>query len=354
MRKYIIVCLALVLGLLSGCRGDLYAIYRDVERLRPVQTLGIDRSAGRIVVSAAGIDPAGGAPLALCEAGESIDRALVGLQNAFPEAEPYYAHVEYIVLGREAAEEGILPWLEWLERNPQMRLDTVIFVAQGTAAELVLGASGQDIGTSDRLESLQREVESLGEGQVFTVRELASALAERRAGLCGFIRAGDQSSLVKNSDSLSVLPAGFAVFKEDRLVDVLGADQVPGVLLLHNRPQGARILIETEDAGLVTLLLDSGRSKVTREEDRVQIDATLYASLLEMEGCTDPNLEALNRALAETACGWLEELVRRQQHLDCDFLGITDGDSPAALEFEIRVLADVERSYDLRESEGQT
>lgn len=354
MRKYIIVCLAVLLGLLSGCRGDLYAIYRDVERLRPVQTLGLDRSGGRIVMSAAGVDPTGGTPLALCEAGESIDQALVHLQNAFPEAEPYYAHVEYIVLGREAAEEGILPWLEWLERNPQMRLDTMIFVAQGTAAELVLGATGQAVGTTERLESLEREVKSLGEGQIFTVRELAADLAERGAGLCGFIRASDQSSIVKNSDSLSILPAGFAVFKEDRLVDILGTEQVPGVLLFHGRPQGARVTVETEDAGPVTLLLDSGHTKVKRQGDQVQIEAKLFASLVEMAGTTDPELDALNRKLTETACRWLEDLVRRQQNLDCDFLGITDGDSPAGLDFHIQVTADVERSYDLRESEGQT
>lgn len=352
MKKGCILFLAALLLLQSGCRGSIYSIYRDVERLRPIQTMGLDLQDGRIVMSAAGLEPSGAAPFALCESGSSISQALVNLQNRFPEAEPYYAHTEFFLLGREASEQGILPWLEWLERNPQMRLDTSIFVVDGAAAELVLSAAGSQTGTSQRMESLAQELKSLGEGHLYTVRQLASSLAERGAGLCGLLRLSEPQGIVKNEDAASILPAGFAVFKEDRLVEILGEEEAPAVLLFLNKPQGARIEILSENAGLVTLLVDSGQTETSYKDGVVEIRAELYASILEMEGSTDPDLDQLNQALTREVCRWIVALVERAQRLDCDYLGFCDGDSPAGLEFHIQALADVERSYDLREAEG--
>ncbi len=354
MKRYLIILWTLSLLLLCGCRGDLYAIYRDVERLRPIQTMGLDREAGQIVMSAAGPEPDRGAPFALCEAGQGIPQALTNLQNSFPEAEPYYAHVEYFLLGETAAQEGILPWLEWMERNPQMRLDTGIYIVQGTAAELILGASGSDTGSTERLESLSRELESLGEGMEFTVRDLAVALAEQGGALCGVVRAMDQREIVKNEDAMSVLPAGFGILKEDRLVEYIGEDEAPGVLLLLGRPQGARVAVETADAGTVTLLLDSGSVKHHWQDGVLQIEAELFASIVAMESTEDPSIPALNEALAQEALHWLEQLLLRTQRLNCDFLGLCEGREPASLGFEIQVTADVERSYDLREGDKAT
>lgn len=352
MRRYLIIIWAAGLFLLSGCRGDLYKTYRDVAQLRPIQTMGLDREAGQIVMSAAGVEPSGGAPFALCEAGNGIPQALGHLQNSFPEAEPYYAHVEYFLLGEAAAEEGILPWLEWLERNPQMRLDTSIYVVQGTAAELVLNASGSRTGSTERLESLSRELESLGEGMEVSVRDLAVALKERGGGLCSAVRVMDQREIVKNEDAMSILPAGFALFQGDRLAEYIGEEEVPGVLLLLNKPQGARVDVDTESAGRVTLLLDSGQSRTKRKGDQLTVDAELFASIVFVEGPDDPDLNELNTALSEAACHWLEQLLERSQRLNCDYLGLCQGQDPAELEFEIRVTADVERSYDLREAGG--
>lgn len=352
MKRYLIIIWAAAFLLLSGCRGDLYAIYRDVARLRPIQAMGLDREAGQTVMSAAGVEPSGGAPFALCEAGSGIPQALGHLQNSFPEAEPYYAHVEYFLLGEAAAQEGVMPWLEWLERNPQMRLDTSVFVVQGTASELVLGASGHRTGTTERLESLSRELESLGEGKETSVRDLAVALMERGAALCCAVRIMDQREIVKTEDAMSILPAGFAVFQEDRLAEYIGEEEVPGVLLLLNRPQGARVDVDTESAGRVTLLLDSGRSKNRLRGDTLSVEAELFASIVFVEGTGDPDLHELNDALAQKACHWLEQLLQRSQRLNCDYLGICEGRPPAELQFDVQVTADVERSYDLREAGG--
>ncbi len=350
MKRYLIIlCGALLL--LSGCRGNLYAGYRDVERLRPIQTMGLDREAGQVVMSAAGIEPSGGAPFALCEAGSTIPQALTHLQNSFPEAEPYYAHVEYFLLGEAAAEEGILPWLEWLERHPQMRLDTSIFLVQGTAAEAVLGASGSRTGSTERLESLQRELESLGEGQAFSVRDLATALAANGGALCSAMRVADQREIVKNEDALSLLPAGFGILKDDRLVEYIGEEEVPAVLLLLSRPQGARVELDTQSAGRVTLLLDSGHTETRRRDGRLELRAELYASIVSLEQGRTPELEELSERLAEEFCHGIGQLLERSQRLDCDFFGFCGGESPAALGMDIAVSADIERSYDLRETE---
>ena len=52
MRKTLCICAVFMMLLLGGCRGPA-ANWSDVERLRPVQTLGFDREGGITVVSAA-------------------------------------------------------------------------------------------------------------------------------------------------------------------------------------------------------------------------------------------------------------------------------------------------------------
>lgn len=353
MKKTLLIIICLSLLFQSGCQGDFYAIYRDVERLRPIQTLGLDTEGGRIVMSAAGRDPTGSTPFALCESGESMDEALVHLQNAFPEAEPYYAHVDYFLLGREAAAQNVLPWLEWFERNPQMRLDTTVFVVAGTAAQLNMSASGNRVGASERLQSLVHCLDTLGEGQAFTLRELAASLAERGAALCGVVMLQDQEGIVKSGDdSLGIMPAGFAVWKEDRVVEYISQEDVPGVLMFLGKATGARVSLDDPRAGQVVLHLDSARVKVREDKDGlVRLEAELAAAIAETEGTADPDPEELEALLAQQAADWAEDLLARQKRLNCDYLGLGLRQPPAETDYAFTVTVQVERSYDLRETE---
>lgn len=349
MRRLGILFIIVAMALCGGCQGSIYSNYRDVERLRPVQALGIDAENGAVTAAVAAKGATSDAPPAvLRHSAESIEQALAGIQNAFPEAQPYYAHVQYILFGRAAAEAGMEPWLEWIERNPRMRLDAAAFIARDSAAELILAAADEQGGTAEKLESLEAGVRELGEGSVVTIRALAAALAESGTGLCGAVRAADETDDIRFDQSASILPAGFAVFREGALCAFIEQEDAAGVLLLLGKPQGARVTLETGE-GRVTVRLGSGSVKTSFDDaGAADIRCEADAVVVESEGEVDP--EALSAALNEALRGQIERVLALQASLGCDFLDLLD-DREAA-EYRVSVAIHAEHGYGLRPQEG--
>ncbi len=354
MRRRLLLLLPLLL-LCGGCQDSIYANYRDIEQLRPVQTLGLDADpdTGAVTVSvSAGEGRDEKAPAVLCQTGGSIETALVQLQNAFPEAQPYYAHVQFILLGREAAAQGMAPWLDWLERSPRMRLDSTAFVVRDEAAALILSAASETGGTGQKLTSLATELQTLGEGYAFSVRTLAAALAETGCGLCGAIRCADESGTIRFDDGASIVPAGFAVFRDGRLCRFIEPEDAAAVLLLLDRPDGARVALDDGEGGRMTVALGAGHTKLSYDGSLAQVSCRVEASLLETDGGT-PDMERAAALLGEKLTRQVGDILALERTLGCDFLGLTGGRDPAALELSVSVEVQPERSYGLRSPEGE-
>jgi len=340
MKRRLCALTAALMLLLGGCRGPA-ASWRDIERLRPVQTLGFDREDGLTTVcAAAGTTSSGKTPPVAAQTAGSIETALTALQNAFPEGEPYYAHVQYLILGRRAAEEGAEPWLSWVFTRPEMRLDAAVFVTRDTAAELILGAAGKETGSAEKLKSLETGFRQLGEGYAVSLRELSSSLAERGAGLCGAVRAVSPDEALPYEDADSLRPDGFALFQTGEPVVFLDQEAAFGPLLILGHCEGARIELTDAVASVLT-----GSAKTKHRGDTVTLEARLTASVAEAAGPTD--IEALQAALTDYVMEQLRSTVELEQRHDADYLGLTDGASPADTRFLIRVRARIDR-----ESEG--
>lgn len=353
MKRILLILILPLLLLCAGCQDSIYANYRDVEHLRPVQMLGFDADpdSGAVIVSvSAGEGRPEKSPAVLSQAGGSIETALVQLQNAFPEAQPYYAHVQFVLFGRAAAEQGMRPWLEWIERNPKMRLDPAAFVVRDSAAELILSSAAENGGTTQKMTSLNSELHTLGEGYAFLIRSLAATLADNGSGLCGAIRCADKSGAIRFDDSASILPAGFAVFRDERLCTFIEEEDAPAVLLLLSRPEGARVELDAGDDGRVTVALGAGHTKIDLDGAAARVDCSVEASLLETDGGA-PDMETVTALLSERLTRQTEGILALEHSLGCDFLGLTDGRDPAALDFSVSVTVQPERSYGLRQRE---
>lgn len=347
MRRLGILFIICAMLLCGGCQGSIYSNYRDVERLQPVQTLGIDAQNGSVCVAvAAGEGQGEGIPAVLRQSAESVETALVQLQNAFPEAQPYYAHVQYILFGSQAAEQGMGQWLEWIERSPKMRLDALAFIVRGEAGDLILSAATQGGGTAEKLESLDFELRTLGEGMAVSVRSLASALAQEGTGLCGAIQCADESGSIRFDDSASIQPAGFAVFRDGALCAFIEQQDAPAVLLLLGQPQGARIPL----GGGVTMRLGSGRTRVSFNGATAHIACEVEAVIVEAADMTD--VDALGERLGAQLAEQIERVMALEASLGCDFLGLLDGRSPEAFAMDVSVDVHAEHSYGLRPQEG--
>lgn len=349
-RLGILFILLALASLFSGCQGSIYSNYRDVERLRPVQTLGIDSSFGTVTVAvAAGEGQSEAPPSVLKQSAESVETALVQLQNAFPQAQPYYAHVQYILLGSEAAASGMDAWLDWIGRSPSLRLDAAVYIVRGSASELMLSAAAEHGGTSEKLASLDSKLRELGEGVVVSVRSLAAALATNGTGLCGAVEAVDEGDNIRFDTSAAIQPAGFAVFQNGALCAFIDQSDAAGTLLLLEQTDGARLTLET-DGGPVAVRLGSANTKVEFSGAHAAVHCDVEAVLV--EAAASPDIDALDAAVAAVLTEQAERVLALERSLGCDFLDILQGHDPAALQLSVSVSVRAEHGYGLRPQEG--
>lgn len=324
MKRIFLLLYIFLLLSLAGCQGNLFSSRRDMERLRPVQTLGLDETEEGVYISvAAGTEPEGPGALVMTAPGTGIEDAVTRLQDYSPEDELFYAHNRYLLLGADAAGAGILPLLDWVERSPAMRMETPLFLVKGTAREAVTGASGEMTDVTRRLASLEREELSRGR-HIYTLRQIAAALLERGGALCLAVEPVPSRDVVLGSmgDGDALLPAGYAVLRPGEEPLFLTEGESLGAELLTAGLSGARVPLEDV---MLDILQGSARVRGQREDGQLtgmDIRCRLTAGILEQTGAGDADPDALEQALEAAAEHWIRAVIARSQAVGCDFLDL--------------------------------
>lgn len=333
LRSALAAALA-ALPMLGGCTGtgSVYANVRDVEDLQLIQTLGYDRGEdGRVVISAASGAGSEEMPAArLTGKGRSIPDALRDLRGWSSREEPFFSHVQCVVVGEDAAAQGLEELLDWAERSPQLRLDLPLFLVEGGSAKpLVTGSEDDKYESGAVLMALQRDVEYNGEAFCFTLSDVATHLARSGCALCCSVRAADPAQAVPSSqDALTARETGFAVLRDGKLLGFTGADAARGICLLLNKAGAGNVLLPDGAGGQATAALDGGGAKLTAHFDaagRPWLEVTLRyrAGITEAWGSPDLEMAAIP-ALNEAFSAWLtaraQDALGLSRAMEADYL----------------------------------
>lgn len=378
-RKHLLLLLILpVLLSTSGCSssGSIWANYREIEQLQLIQTIGIDAESGGVRLSiSTGKPMEDETPVRMAQTAPSLQIAMSRLQDCAASAALFYAHTRYIVVGQDAAKTGIAPYLDFVERDADMRLSAPMFlVYDATAEHAVMNAGGDKVDITENLRALELDVSRQGNGHAFTCAEIAQALAGSGSALaCAIVCTPSEEEDAGDT----VLPYGYAILKDGKLIDFLHGDPVMGVNLLLNLGGHGDILLETVAGGPVTVALDRSKADISPvwKDDgslqRVEVTITAHAAITELaqpQRISDAAyLDQLDQALADTIRGWVEEILSQSQELGADFLGIgqqiaTQSPNKWAkiqpdwqtllpeTEFLISVTGSIERTFDLQDS----
>lgn len=378
-RKHLLLLLILpVLLSISGCGSSdsIWANYREIEQLQLIQTIGIDAESGGVRLSiSTGKPMEGEKPVRMAQTAPSLQIAMNRLQDYAASAALFYAHTRYVVVGQNAAEAGIAPYLDFVERDADMRLSAPMFIVYDATAEQAVMDTGDDkVDITENLSALELDVSRQGNGHAFTCAEIAQSLAGSGSALaCAIICTPSEEEDAGDT----VLPFGYAILKDGKLIDFLHGDSVMGVNLLLNFGGHGDILLENAEGGPVTVALDrskAGISPVWNDDGSLQcleVTITAHAAITELaqpQRISDAAyLDQLDQALADTIRGWVEEILSQSQALHADFLGIGQqiatqspnkwakirADWPSILpetEFRISVTGLIERTFDLQDS----
>lgn len=378
MKKLSISILLILSVLLSGCsqRSGIYANYRAIELLEIIQSLGVDSEEdGGVTLSAStGKSESNNAPILLCRHADNLPQAIDTLQDYAPKGELFFAHVQYIVMGRDAAERGIDSLLDFIERDNEMRMGTKFFILRsGTAEALFTASAGGDI--TETLASVTRDVETRGDSHAYSFREIARNLNEYGAALCGALQAVEtEDSVFSEGAAISVIPGGYAILREGRLVGFLGDGEAKAASLLTRRLGITTYTVSDGASGEIVLEIDDSKVKLrpvwsADGTPGIAVEADVDAVIAQAESWqTEPmdknHMDFLSHELAQQLTRDILAVLDLSRDLDADFLGlggVLRRDDAAKFDalgspfldrvsFTVRVEARLAHNYDLTDN----
>lgn len=228
--------------------------------------------------------------------------------------EPFYSHNYLVVFGRECARRGLDECLDFFVRYYNTRPAVELFLAEGTAEEVL---STEKDGKLMRMSELQA-LGSAGRwnGQAVDMDILGFVNGMEREGssaVLPLLRAGEDS----------VEAAGTAYFSGAKEKGLLTLEQTRGYLALTGRLERGELALETE-GGSVTLSLRGGTCKTTaRIEDRPAFRMRLEAEA-DVSAADTPGLDwaELESAAGEALRSQAESALRQAVGEDgCDIFG---------------------------------
>lgn len=358
----IIICMLLSL---SGCSG-IYSNFRELERLLVIQTMGIDFAEEGVGISlASGAKSDGSSPVRLFSTGVSVTSAVAHILSYSQEQELFLSHTSHVVLGEEAAKNGINGYLSYICRSPNLRTDIPLYIVKGgTAQEAVMQVGDGSKGISEVLEAVRANVDERGDSKAFSASDLLRDLERNGSGLVCAIEcspsiqeggtkqeggSGSSSGTggMESPDStggsgsgeekqekqaLTAAAVGYGVIRGDRLCAYIDKEQAIGVGLLLNIVGISNIVVKDRYATPVTLELDQGSSEIkpvwaedgSLEMLDIQIKAA--ANIAEIGGgghFGEPDYEDYLTAQLETAVSErVSSVIQLSKTLQADFLGL--------------------------------
>lgn len=370
----IIMC---ALPALSGC-SSIYSNYREIQQLMVVQTMGIDREKGGVQVSmAAAAEASGGGPRRMSAQGSTITAAIDRAYKLSYEEEIFFSHVNHLLVGEAAAEEGLDAFLDYVSQSPTMRIDIPLYIVRGsTANQAVMEVGDSSKGISEVMQTVHESFASPSNSRVFTVADTINSLLRYGSALVcavecvpssesvspGKAESEQQSSgqsvqggegqsaqqgeeqkpqaeegqngqdKTQGENPLMAVPAGYAVIRDGKLCKFIEPEEAAAVGLLTGSLPVTDITVTDRNGKDASLELNQGSAEITPvwggkgQLKGLNIQAQVSASVLEtdnwQQGSSNEYINHLTAQLESAVSQRLSSLLRTSMKLKADFLGL--------------------------------
>lgn len=362
------ICIILSLTLLlSGC-GSVYSNYREVEQLLVIETMGIDYRPGGVELSmAAGMkSTVGKGPIRLTGSGESISAAMDQARNYSFEDELFCSQTNSILIGEEAARQGIESYLSYICQSPILRTDLPVFIIKGgSARDAILNTGDGQHGVAEILQGVTEYLQYRGSSHVFKAADIIRSSLRHGSALCCVLEYTDSAEppVAGSQEQTSASPpvgspsgtsldsgskpdnqeggstqaktlavAGFGVLQGNRLVSYIDDELAIGVGFLINEVGISVIELSDAQGRPVVLEINDGRSRLIPRWDEsgqlsgLDFDIKVSATATEINDDADLSdedyINELTGALEDYVAALCARVLRLSSRLGADFLGL--------------------------------
>ena len=378
MKRFLSLLITMcALPALSGC-SSIYSNYREIQQLMVVQTMGIDREKGGVQVSmAAAAEASGGGPRRMSAQGSTITAAIDRAYKLSYEEEIFFSHVNHLLVGEAAAEEGLDAFLDYVSQSPTMRIDIPLYIVRGsTANQAVMEVGDSSKGISEVMQTVHESFASPSNSRVFTVADTINSLLRYGSALVCAVEcvpssesiSPEKSESAQQSDGqntqegegqnaqqgeeqnaqeeegqnaqdktqgenpLMAVPAGYAVIRDGKLCKFIEPEEAAAVGLLTGSLPITDITVTDRNGKDASLELNQGSAEITPvwggkgQLKGLNIQAQVSASVLEtdnwQQGSSNEYINHLTAQLESAVSQRLSSLLRTSMKLKADFLGL--------------------------------
>lgn len=298
IRKSLLLWVTCILIFMSGC-WDL----RYMDKLGVVMAMGIDKDpAGKqnmqvtvqvvLTQQMAAQGKGGGAgqsPVTtFTETGDTLFEAIRKM-TSHTSRRLFFSHTQLLLISEAKAREGILPLLDLIERNPDVRTNISVLITRNvdTKEMLELSTQMESIPTTQILDTLEVNQESYAMIYDVPVKDLLklAGRGQKQAALPSIQMEGDRE-MSNTQDNLSTIPAKaapvlktMAIFRDGKLVDYMNTKESRGLSWLQGKVQSTVVKVacpKSDDYLSIEIKSANNRYKVKRDPDGMPIiEATL-------------------------------------------------------------------------------
>lgn len=318
MKKRVVLLALLLLLPLTGCRrySGFLPYAREIEDMELIRTLGVDTAGDAgVAITASGGTSQEETEVVSGEAG-TISAAVLELQGE-GSSYLYFGHVTQLLLGEGLAQRGVVPSLDYVLRDVEMRLETALYVVRNGTAGQAIEAAAADGSATDRLEALADDAGLTANSMPRTVKDVLAELDRQGASFLPAVLADG-----------GLTAAGYGILKDGALVGWAEGDAALGVNLIFGKVDADVVEVQAPDGTAAALRVVGAATSVRPiwQGDTLaglKVHCKVDANLAEGSAMPDQaTLDALEAALAQVEAGRMAQALELSRALDADYLGL--------------------------------
>ncbi|TLS53731.1 Ger(x)C family spore germination protein [Paenibacillus antri] len=243
----------------------------------------------------------------------------------------HFSHRRVLIIGEALARQGVVPMLDPILRVPQNRLSAFPIVAVGEAKDVLVADAPIEKTPSELL----RELSQMATNDPINMRIfLYSLLTEGIDPIAPAVRKIPTATNLKKEQKTTIMLAGIAVFKHDKLATVLEDRVATGLLLAMGQARNPMIDVPFpgKDRRAATFQITWSDSEIrpSLRNGRIEVNISLTATAALAENISDYDptdyrrRAALEREAERRIARLVEEAVAACQEHKADALGFGD------------------------------
>lgn len=320
--------LVLLCLLLTGCWDR-----RELEEISIIAGLGIDK--GNEEKYRLSVDVLNASELNPKTGGDNTASILFSLEgpttsslarklNVKLSRKMIFSHVQTVVISEEIAKEGIIDFLDFLERSPEMRNDFNVVIAKGVSAEEILQISYplQKVPSQKLNVQLNTMIEEWGGDPKVLLNDLIQALISKgrepvlaTVSLIGSAEQGKATENMKlTTPNAYVKLENLAVFKGSKLQGFLSLKDARNYLWTQNEIKKTSLSIPCGDKKFLDVRVSNSTSDthVTYKNEKPSVHLTLNVETF-LEGTHCSSNQELSKIETYTQYEkWIEDHINNE------------------------------------------